>query len=84
MTSALLAGSVTLLGFFMFLQGLRPDRIGTYFLYMAWLTIIMPGLFSMLRGRDDRSAAIAFSILAFFNAITSLSMLQRMIVTPWL
>ena len=83
MTSALLAGSVMLLGFVMLLQGLHPDRTLTYFLYMAWLTIIMPGLFSMLRGRDDRSAAIAFSILAFFNATTSLSMLQRMIVTPW-
>jgi hypothetical protein len=51
---------------------------------MAWLVIIMPGLYSMLRGRDDRSAAIAFSILSFFNAATSISMFQREIIGPWI
>ncbi len=44
---------------------------------MSWLVIIMPGLFTLLRGRDDRNAAIAFAILCFFNATTSVSMLQR-------
>lgn len=82
-TYALLAGAVTLVGIIMTAQGLRPDRIVTYYLYMAWLVVIMPGLFSLLRGRDDRSAAIAFSILAFFNATTSISMWQRQIVAPW-
>lgn len=52
-----------------------------YFLYMAFLIVIMPGLFSMLRGRDDRSASIAFAILAFFNASVAFSMLQRGLVT---
>ncbi|RMG81864.1 MAG: hypothetical protein D6712_15585 [Chloroflexi bacterium] len=82
-TSALLALGVTIIGGIMYLQGLRPERPGTYFIYMSWLVIIMPGLFSMLRGRDDRNAAIAFAILAFFNATTSFSMMQRSIVTPW-
>jgi hypothetical protein len=50
---------------------------------MSWLVVIMPGLFTLLRGRDDRNAAIAFSILSFFNAATSVSMLQRHIVGPW-
>lgn len=79
-----LAGIVTLVGVIMTIQGLRPERIVTYYLYMSWLVIIMPGLFTLLRGRDDRSAAIAFSILCFFNAATSLSMLQRHIVGPWM
>lgn len=83
-TGAALAGLVTLIGFIMTLQGLRPQRIIIYYLYMAFLIVIMPGLFTMMRGRDDRSAAIAFSILAFFNASTSFSMLQRNIVSPWL
>jgi hypothetical protein len=82
-TYALLNGAITLVGLIMTLQGLRPERIVTYYLYMAWLTVIMPGLFSMLRGRDDRNAAIAFALLAFFNAATSFSMMQRNIVSPW-
>lgn len=83
-TSAILAAMILLIGVIMALQGLRPARLTIYVLYMLWLVIIMPGLFTMLRGRDDRSAAIAFSILAFFNASTSISMLQRQIVSPWL
>ncbi|GAB1422337.1 hypothetical protein MASR2M15_25660 [Anaerolineales bacterium] len=83
--SAGLAGMITILGLLMTAQGYHPlaERLGTYYLYMAWLTIIMPGLFSMLRGRDDRSAAIAFAILAIFNATTSFSMLSRGLAGPW-
>ena len=81
---AILAGVVLLIGIVMTLQGLRPERIVTYYLYMGWLVVIMPGLFTLLRGRDDRNAAIAFSILAFFNAATALSMYQRNVIGPWL
>ena len=51
---------------------------------MFWLVLMMPGLYSILRGRDDRNAAIAFSILAFFNAATAISMYERHIVSPWM
>lgn len=78
-----LAGIILLLGIIMTLQGLRPDRLTLYFLYMAFLVVIMPGLFSMLRGRDDRSAAIAFAMLAFFNASVSISMMDRLVTGPW-
>jgi|SRR5690606_13160656 len=81
--SAGLASVVTVVGIIMTLQGLRPQRLVLYYLYMAFLIVIMPGLFSLLRGRDDRSAAVAFSILAFFNATTSFSMVQRAVVGPW-
>jgi hypothetical protein len=74
---------VLLIGIIMSLQGLRPDRLTLYFLYMTFLVVIMPGLFSMLRGRDDRSAAIAFAMLAFFNASVSISMMERMVTGPW-
>lgn len=83
-TITILAAVILLMGIIMTLQGLRPERLVTYFLYMAWLVVIMPGLFSLLRGRDDRSAAIAFALLAFFNATTSISMWQRAIIGPWL
>lgn len=80
-----LAAVTLIVGIIMSLMGLRlaSGRMTTYFLYMAWLVVIMPGLFSMLRGRDDRSAAIAFSLLAFFNAAVAISMYQRALVTPW-
>lgn len=83
-TITILAALIVLLGIVMTIEGLRPPRIVTYYLYMSWLVVIMPGLFTLLRGRDDRSAAIAFSILSFFNAATSISMLQRSIVGPWM
>ncbi len=78
-----LAAIITLIGIILSLQGLRPERPTLYFLYMAFLLVIMPGLFSMLRGRDDRSAAIAFAVLAFFNASVSISMVDRMVTGPW-
>jgi putative exporter of polyketide antibiotics len=80
---AILAGIVLVIGIIMTLQGLRPQRTILYYLYMGWLVVIMPGLFTLLRGRDDRSAAIAFSILSFFNAATSFSMFQRNVIGPW-
>ncbi len=83
-TYAILAGLVLLVGVIMTLQGLRPQRTIIYYLYMIWLVIILPGLFSLLRGRDDRSAALAFSLLCFFNAATSFSMYQRNVIGPWL
>jgi hypothetical protein len=87
-TYAGLAAIITLIGIIMALDGLRPGpddnkRLTLYILYMAFLTVIMPGLFSMMRGRDDRSAAFAFSVLAVFNAAVSLSMVSRMVVGPW-
>ena len=82
-TYSILAASVLFVGIIMTLQGLRPQRIVVYYLYLAWLVVIMPGLFAMLRGRDDRHATISFAILAFFNATTSISMWQRSVIGPW-
>ena len=86
MTYALLAGGVLLVGIVLLLSGLQPrsGRVVVYILYMLWLAIIMPGLFSLMRGRDDRQAAIAFALLAFFNASTSISMIERSLVGPWI
>ena len=85
-TQSILAGAILVLGIILTLTGARPvdGRLELYFLYMAWLAVIMPGLFSILRGRDDRSAALSFAMLAFFNAGVSLSMMQRQIIGPWI
>lgn len=82
-TITILATLILVVGILMAISGLRIARLTIYFLYMAWLVVIMPGLFTMLRGRDDRSAAIAFAILSFFNASTSFSMWSRGLVGPW-
>ena len=85
-TQSILAGAILVLGIILTLTGARPvdGRLELYFLYMAWLAVIMPGLFSILRGRDDRSAALSFAMLAFFNAGVSLSMMERQIIGPWI
>lgn len=83
-TYTILNVAILILGIILALQGEQVESGGrntVYFLYMAFLVVIMPGLFSLLRGRDDRNAAIAFSILALFNASVSLSMVQRGLVT---
>lgn len=86
LTYALLAGLILLVGMALLLSGQQPrsGRVAVYILYMLWLAIIMPGLFSLIRGRDDRSAAIAFAVLAGFNFSTSLSMIERSLVGPWI
>ncbi len=83
-TITIMAGAVLLVGVIMLAQGLQPPRLTLYLLYMSWLIVIMPGVFSLLRGRDDRNAAIAFSILSFFNVTVSISMLQRGVIGPWI
>ncbi len=84
-TYALLAGAALLVGIALLLTGyeLRSGRVIVYVLYMLWLAIIMPGLFSLMSGRDDRRAALAYALLAFFNFSTSLSMIERELVGPW-
>jgi hypothetical protein len=83
-TITILAALILVVGVIMFLQGLRPPRPLIYVLYMLYLVVILPGLFTMMRGRDDRGAALAFGLLAFFNAFTALSMIQRHVIGPWL
>ena len=78
-----LAALVLLVGLGMLAAGLRPPRLTTYLLYMLWLVVMMPGTYSLLHGREDRSAALAYAILGGFNASVGLSMLQRGLVGPW-
>ncbi|MFZ4814113.1 MAG: hypothetical protein ACOYL5_06245 [Phototrophicaceae bacterium] len=80
-----LAAITTLIGVILALRGYNVVELrnNVYFLYMAWLVIIMPGMFAQLRGRDDSSAALAFALLAVFNLFVGLSIQSRGLVT-WL
>jgi hypothetical protein len=82
-TITILAAITLLMGIILSVSGYIHPRPLIYYLYMAWLVVIMPGLFTILRGRDDRHAAYAFAILCFFNATTSMSMWQRDLVGGW-
>ncbi len=78
---------VTLLfGTVLALRGFAPEdgRTSIYFIYMSWLVVIMPGMFTQLRGRDDSAAALAFAMLAIFNLFVGLSMQSRGLVGPWI
>lgn len=52
-------------------------RTFIYVLYMLYLVVILPGIFSVMQGRDDKSAAITFGAAAMFNATVSYSMFAR-------
>ncbi len=84
-TYALLAVVTLVVGAALLASGLQPrsGRVVVYVLYMLWLAIIMPGLFSLMSGRDDQRAALSYALLAFFNFTTSLSMMERELVGPW-
>ncbi|QPC80631.1 hypothetical protein G4Y79_13010 [Phototrophicus methaneseepsis] len=84
MVFAVLCAVTLAVGIILILNGYTVEsngRIVIYILYMLFLTIIMPGLFSMLSGRDDRKAAIYFAVLSLFNAAVAFSMAERGLTT---
>ena len=57
------------------------DRTFIYILYMLFLIVILPGMFAIMQGRDDKRAAITFGMVAMFNAAVSFSMMDRGLAT---
>jgi hypothetical protein len=57
------------------------DRTFIYILYMLFLIVILPGIFAIMQGRDDKRAAIMFGVVAMFNAAVSFSMMDRGLAT---
>ena len=71
---------VLIVGIILNIMGFTIESSGRtfiYYLYMLFLIVIMPGLYSMLRGRTDRGAGMMFTALALFNASVSYSMIER-------
>ncbi|MBZ0305543.1 MAG: hypothetical protein K8I82_05695 [Anaerolineae bacterium] len=73
-----LAAAVLVAALILTLQGKTPhgpDPDGTgemertvYYLYAIYFVISLPGLFAIMRGNDNRNAAIFFAAVAFFNS----------------
>lgn len=77
---ALLNVVIFSIGMFLLFNGYTVEdngRILIYALYMLFLVVILPGIFSIMHGRDDRSAALIFGVSAMFNAAVSFSMFER-------
>jgi len=49
------------------------DLRWVYFLYSLFFVLVLPGTFSLLRGRDDRTAAAIFAGVAIFAALAAIS-----------
>lgn len=77
---AILNTIVLLVGLFLLSNNYTIESGGRtiiYVLYMMFLIVILPGIFSIMHGRDDQRAAIIFGGFAMFNAAVSYSMLAR-------
>lgn len=75
--ATVLAGLVFAVALVMTLQGLRPYGIlpgegrrirWVYYLYGIYFVISLPGLFTILRGNDNRTAGAFFASVSLFNA----------------
>jgi len=59
----------------------HPKR-DVYYLYAIYFVISLPGVFAIMRGSDNRRAAIFFSIVAFFNAGAAYRAGTELVI-PW-
>lgn len=80
--NTILAAAILLWTVVMVLMGMRPNRMLTYFLYAIYFVIVLPGTFSLLRGRDDRMAVIIFGIVTVFSGAAATRV--PLLVLPWL
>jgi hypothetical protein len=55
-----------------------------YVLYELYFIIVFPGTFALMRGRDDRTAAGIFCIVAIFSALAAMSAADpsRQVIAP--
>jgi len=81
---AILNTVIFVMGIILLISGYTVEgggRVVIYILYMLFLIVILPGLFAIMRGRDDRSAGLTFGMFAMFNAAVSFSMVERGLAT---
>ena len=80
-TNSVLAGLALLLALLMALLGIQAQR-GVYYLYAVYFVIVLPGTFTLLHGRDDRTAALVYAIVAFFSAGAATRV--PLLTQPWI
>lgn len=66
-TNTILAAIVLVVALILLVQGVESER-RVYYLYAVYFVISLPGVFSIMKGNDNRRAAIFFSVVAFFNS----------------
>ena len=81
-TNTGLAGLIFVVAIIMTLQGLQPYGASpegggevyrdVYYLYALYFIISLPGVFAIMRGNDNRSAALFFSAVALFNGLAAI------------
>ena len=72
---------ILLFSLVMALTGIQAHR-WVYYLYAVYFVIALPGTFTLLHGRDDRTAALIFGIVAFFSAGAALR--TPLLTQPWI
>ncbi len=80
-TNTILAAAILLLSLVMALVGIEARR-WVYYLYAIYFVIVLPGTFSLLHGRDDRTAALVYGIVAFFSAGAAARV--PLLTEPWI
>jgi len=60
----------------------QVPRVLIYYLYAVYFIISLPGAYAIMRGNDNRVAAMVFSFIGFFNAAAQYSAIER-VVTGW-
>jgi hypothetical protein len=64
------------------LSGQHFERPVINLLYGAYFIIALPGTFAILRGRDDRMAALIFAGVAIFSALSAISYVDAARIRP--
>ncbi len=81
-TCTLLAVAELVLFLLRWASGNPFDRPIINILYSAYFIIALPGTFAILRGRDDRVAALIFAGVAIFSALAAISYMDAAGVRP--
>jgi hypothetical protein len=79
--NTLLALATLLFSVVMVLVGYRARR-WVYYLYGLYFVVVLPGTYSLLRGRDDRMATTIYGIVTFFNAAAATRV--PILTLPWI
>jgi ABC-type spermidine/putrescine transport system permease subunit II len=80
-TNTILAGLVLGVAIILFVLGIEAKR-GVYYLYGIYFVISLPGVFTIMKGNDNRRAAIFFAIVALFNSAAAYRAGTEL-VKPW-
>ncbi len=68
--NSLLAVALFVLTVLLAIGGISPER-SVYYLYGIFFIIVLPGAYTLMKGRDDRTAAAIYAAITIFAALTA-------------